>query len=331
MSPGLGWFVEWASCGGPQGAPAAGLSGRRKGAQTGVVACGSLPAATKGERVTDRRGSWWTLSLRAPQQPADASHAASVDGDRPTPLRESYADLERKVDELTRELKRARDHEAAVSEVLRVMAASPADVQPVLDIVAERAAILCEAPYATLRLVEGDKLRRMAVHSREGEPTAPYPSELVMPISRGTPSGRAVVERRTVHIEDIVPLVDTEYPAAREYQPRLGSRAVLAVPLVREGKAIGTISLWRREPRLFSTEQVTLLQTFADQAVIAIENARLFSETKEALEQQTATAEILKVISSSPTDVQPVLDAVASTAARLCGASDALIRRIDEI
>src|SRR5262245_52176334 len=327
MSPGLGWFVEWASCGGSQGAPAAGLSGRRKGAQTGVVACGSLPAATKEERVTDRRGSWWTLSLRAPQQPADAPNAPSVDGDRPTPLRESYADLERKVEELSRELKRARDHEAAVSEVLRVMSVAQTDVQPVLDTVVERAATLCDAPIATLFLVDGDDSRVMSAYSREAG-TQPGPGFLV-PIRRDYLSGRAVLERRTVHVEDVVPLLDTEYPGARDNQRRFGFRAVLVVPLLREGNAIGSIFLWRREPRLFSTEQVALLETFADQAVIAIENARLFNETKEALEQQTATAEILRVISGSPTDVQPVLDVVASTAARLCGASDALIRRID--
>ena len=172
--------------------------------------------------MTDRRGSWWIALVAGTATAADTPHAASVDGDRPTPLRESYADLERKVEELTRELKQARDHEAAVSEVLRVISASQTDVQPVLDTVAERAATLCDAPYATLRLVEGDKLRRMSEYSPEGELTA-VQYQLVIPI-RGTVAGRAVLERRTVHIDDIVPLLDAEYPAARDYQPRLGMR-----------------------------------------------------------------------------------------------------------
>src|SRR5262245_12519767 len=326
MSPGLGWFVEWASCGGSQGAPAAGLSGRRKGAQTGVVACGSLPAATKEERVTDRRGSWWTLSLRAPQQPADASHAASVDGDRPTPLRESYADLERKVEELTRELKQARDRELAISEVLRVSSRSPANVQSVLDIVAERAAILCDTPRASLWLVEGDKLRAVSVYAR-----APAPRSLpdATSVSRDYVNGRAVLEGRTVHVEDIVPLLDTEYPGVRDNQRKFGARAMLAVPLMRDGNAIGTINLFRREPGLFLEEQVALLQTLADQAVIAIENARLINETKEALEQQTATAEILRVISSSPTDVHPVFDTIVRSAVTLCGSTNGAVFRYD--
>ena len=245
-----------------------------------------------------------------------------------TLLRESNPGLERKVEELTRELKRARDHEAAVSEVLRVISGSQTNVQPVLDTVAERAAILCDAPRASVWLVEGDKLRRMSAHSREAGPMA-APDERVVPISRGHVSGRAVLERRVVHIEDIVPLRDTEYPDASREPSRLGLRALLVVPLLREGNAIGTISLGRREAGPFSKEQVALLQTFADQAVIAIENVRLFNELQarnreltEALDQQTATAEILQVISSSLTDIQPVFDARSLRALR------AAVRRV---
>jgi len=214
-----------------------------------------------------------------------------------------------------------------VSEVLRVIAGSPADVQPVLDIVAERAAILCDTLRATLWLVEGDKLRAVSLYSREAE--APAPRGHLLAITRDYLNGRAVLERRPLHIEDVVPLLDTEYPGARDEQRRLGFRAVLVVPLLSEGRAIGTIFLWRREPRLFSTEQVALLQTFADQAVIAIENTRRFNETREALEQQTATAEILRVISGSPNDVMPVLQAVADRAMRICESRDARIYLVD--
>ena len=109
----------------------------------------------------------------------------------------------------------------------------------------------------------------------------------------------------------------------------MGVRTTLVAPLLRDGKAIGSIHIRRREVRPFSERQIKLLETFADQAVIAIENVRLFQELKEALEQQTATSEILGVIASSPTDIQPVLDAVAYSAARLCDATDAQIIRVE--
>ncbi len=242
-------------------------------------------------------------------------------------LGEPYASLERKVEELTRDLKRARDHETAISEVLRVISGSQTNLQPVLDTVAERAAIFCGVPHASVWLGEGDELRRLSVYSREAEPTAGQ-CERVVPISRASVSGRAVLEHRTVHIEDIVPLLDTEYPDARE-SSGLGLRALLVVPLLREGDAIGTISLGRREAGLFSKEQVALLQTFADQTVIAIENVRLFNELEARNREQTATAEILRVISSSPTDIQAVLDTVVRNAARLCEASNASLYRVE--
>ncbi len=133
-----------------------------------------------------------------------------------------------------------------------------------------------------------------------------------------------------MHVDDIVPLLDTEYPDVRDNQRRLGLRAMLAVPMLREGQAIGTIFTWRREPRAFANEQIALLQTFADQAVIAIENVRLFNETKEALhkveertaelteslEYQTSISEVLRVISESPTDVTPVFEAIMNSAMR---------------
>src|SRR5262249_35617333 len=115
----------------------------------------------------------------------------------------------------------------------------------------------------------------------------------------------------------------------RERIHRRGLRSVVYAPLLRGNQGIGVISVSRAVPGPFTDKQVALLQTFAAQAVIAIENARLFSETQEALEQQTATAEVLKVISSSPTDIQPVLDAVANAAARFCGAADVVIRRVE--
>src|SRR5262249_28738471 len=136
--------------------------------------------------------------------------------------------------------------------------------------------------------------------------------------------------RETVHIPDTFALsVETEFPETWKLAHEAGIRTLLVTPLLREGIAIGFIIIRRREARPFSDKQIQLLKIFSDQAVIAIENVRLFNELKESLEQQTATSEILGVIASSPTDIQPVLDTVAKNAARLCEADDAQILRVE--
>jgi signal transduction histidine kinase/putative methionine-R-sulfoxide reductase with GAF domain len=240
-------------------------------------------------------------------------------------LKESYAGLERKVAERTEELQHSLEQQTAISEILRVISSSPTDVQPVLDAVAERAAHLCDSPFARVLLVHGDVLRPSAFYSREASSDTVNPT----PLRRSAINGRAVLDRETIHLADVVQLFDTEYPDARENATRLGARAALAVPLLRESVAYGTIYVYRRQPGLFAPDQVALLQTFARQAAIAIDNVRLFNTTQEALEQQTAISEILRVISSSPTNVQPVLDAVAANALRLCDAQQATIVLIE--
>ena len=132
--------------------------------------------------------------------------------------------------------------------------------------------------------------------------------------------GRAIVDRKAVHIRDAATASLRTFPMVRELQRRHGHRTLLSVPLVHEKRALGSITLRKMVVEPFTKRQIELVQTFANQAAIAIENARLFNETREALEQQTATAEILKVISSSPTDIQPVFDAVLENATRLCDA-----------
>jgi GAF domain-containing protein/HAMP domain-containing protein len=242
-------------------------------------------------------------------------------------LRESYAGLERKVEERTSELKNSLEQQTAISEILRVISASPTDVQPVLDAVAERAAYLCDSPFARVFLIDGDVLRPAAEYTMAGGgPPLPV---MPLPLTRGTATGRAVLDRQTIHHDDIVPLLDTEYPDARQNVRISGFRAVLAVPLMREGGAYGGIFIFRREPRPYSPDQIALVETFARQAAIAIDNVRLFNETKNSLEQQTAISEILRVISSSPTDVQPVLDAVAERAAYLCDSPYARVLLVD--
>src|SRR5262249_21220292 len=140
--------------------------------------------------------------------------------------------------------------------------------------------------------------------------------------------GRAIIDRQAIHVHDLTAEVN-EFPEAKFYRERSGARTFLSVPMLREGVAIGVINIRRQEVRPFSEKHIALLKTFADQAVVSIENVRLFQELKESLEQQTATSEILRVIASSPTDIQPVLDVVAENAARLCDATDAIISRVD--
>ena len=222
-----------------------------------------------------------------------------------------------------RELAEATEQQIATGEILRVIASSPTNIQPVLDVVAENAARLCDANDALIYGVDGDTLQQVAVYGQ-----IPF-GQRPLPFTRGTPTGRAVIDRQTIHLHDLTTELETEFPDAKSLQQVSGTRTFLATPLLREGIPVGAIVLRRQEVRPFTEGHIALLKTFADQAVIAIENVRLFQELNEALEQQTATSEILGVIASSPTDIQPVLDTVTKNAARLCDATDAQINRLE--
>ncbi len=212
------------------------------------------------------------------------------------------------------------EQQTATSEILGVIASSPTDIQPVLDVVAENAARLCDATDAAIIRVEGESLKAVANYGSLSAASDP-------PFDRFSIPARAIIDRQTIHIHDLAAVPEDELRA--RFARSLGVRTVLATPLLREDVSIGSILIRRTEVRPFSEKQVALLKTFAAQAVIAIENVRLFQELKESLEQQTATSEILGVIASSPTEVQPVLDAIARNAARVCGSDDATIRLLE--
>ncbi len=215
---------------------------------------------------------------------------------------------------LFRETNEALERQTATSEVLRVISESPTDVQPVLDAVAKRAGQLCRADGSRVWLVEGGQLRAMTTY---GQTYQSNKDVEILPLRRTSLAGRAVLDRAVVHVGDVLPLLDTDFPDIRNIVEIYKFRTALNVPLIREGEAIGVISLLRHDVHPFAPAEIGLLQTFADQAVIAIENVRLFNETREALEQQTATAEVLKVISGSVADTAPVFDKILDSCARL--------------
>src|SRR5262252_3245935 len=284
-----------------------------------------------------RRGPKPAKSREA--KPPVARKSPKDDGARVRDLEKRLAEaLQRETEGLKREAEAlqheavAQEQQAATAEILRVISSSPTDLQPVFDTIVKSATRLCESADAHIFRRDGERLV-LAAHC--GQIPARPIGVFSMPLDRRSTAGRSVLDGRIVHIADLQGEAE-EFPEGSKHAQDLGHRTILQVPLMREGVAIGTIGLRRTEVRPFTERQTELLQTFADQAVIAIENVRLFKELDvknqdltTSLDQQTATSEILRVISSSPTDVQPVFDTIASSAARLCETYDVFIRVLE--
>src|SRR5262249_36759740 len=228
--------------------------------------------------------------------------------------------------DLERRLGEAREPRTAPSEILRVISSPPTDTQPVFETIAATALRLCNAKLCTVFKFDGKLIHLVALHQVSRKGVAAYRDAYPAPPGRAGGTHRAILTRSIVHIPDV-----REDP---EYELQALARAndfgcVLSVPMLRDRQTVGAITVGREAGRSFSDEQIELLKTFASQALIAIENVRLFNETKEALDRQTAMSEILRVISGSPTDVQPVFDAIAREAMRLCSASYGVVGRYD--
>ncbi len=218
------------------------------------------------------------------------------------------------------ELRRARDEarealeqQTATAEILKVISSSPTDIEPVFHAILANAVRLCEASVGAVFTYDGEVLTNVA-HQNASPEFAEFLARSRPRPSRETTTRRCALERRMVHTADL--LNDPEYTPL-EFQRRENVRTVLSVPMIRDDRLVGVITLWRREVRAFNDRQIALVQTLADQAVIAIENVRLFNETREALEQQKASSEVLAVIGSSIGDTQPVFDKILQSCGRL--------------
>ena len=255
--------------------------------------------------------------------------AATID-DQLAELERANAELRRQLDACSAELKEARGHQTATAEVLQVINSSPGDLAPVFDAMLEKALHLCGAPYGILWNYDGEFFE---VAAQRGVPKAflDTMSGPQRPTSPETTRGRLVAGEHVVHITNLG--ADLLYQSGDQHRRALvdaaGAQVVVAVSLRKDDKLLGAFTIYRQEARPFTDKQIALVTTFADQAVIAMENARLLTETREALEQQTATAEVLQVINSSPGNLVPVFDAMLENATRLCDGVNGILWTID--
>jgi GAF domain-containing protein len=283
---------------------------------------------TGGEVVTRRR------------RKATPAHHNAPKGVRPhssSPQEKIVSQLTRERDEALEQLSGALERQTATSEVLQVISSSPGELKSVFEVILENATRICEAAFGNLWLREDDNLRIAATH---GTPTEyrkyalqidditkfPTSGGRTIRMDRGSVVGRAAIEGQLVHIPDI--LADPEY-THHEGRKIGGWRAALGVPLLREGNVLGVFFLSKTKPQAFTDKQIALVQSFANQAVIAIENTRLLNELRQSLEQQTVTADVLRIISSSPGELEPVFQAMLENATRICEAKFGTLFRFD--